>query len=114
MKLYGPANPLAILDIARSQHAGGVSRADITYPDGVMVEIRYRLPVEPSYLLANANLMPLDGRLINAATEEEEDGTYAYFAFWRPAGGRDESLTCPDTPAGAGLESDLCKTVVLG
>ncbi|WP_113705476.1 hypothetical protein [Nonomuraea lactucae] len=114
MKLYGPANPFAILDIARSQHAGGVSRADITYPDGVMVEIRYRLPVEPAYLLANADLMPINSRMINTATEEEADGTYCYFTFWCPARGRDDPLACPDTPAGVGSEFDLYKTVAVG
>ncbi|MEV0823889.1 hypothetical protein [Nonomuraea rubra] len=114
MKTSGPANPFAILDVARSEHAGGVSRAAITYPDGVIVEISYRLPVEPGYLLANADLMPIDGSLINTATEEEADGAVCYFTFWRPAGGRDESLTCPDTPSGASQEFDLCKTVVLG
>ncbi|MEU4580017.1 hypothetical protein [Nonomuraea sp. NPDC023979] len=86
--MYGPADPFAILDIARIPHAEGVSRADITYPDGVMVETRYRLPVDSDYVHAtNAHLVPTGSHMVSTATEEEEDGTFSYFTHWRPAGG---------------------------
>ncbi|GAA0835619.1 hypothetical protein ACFQVD_00840 [Streptosporangium amethystogenes subsp. fukuiense] len=80
----GPSNPFSILNTEVTELDGDIRRAEITYPDGVEIALRFPVPalMDP---LRMVGITPAYTPLIHMATDEEEDGqTYGYVSYWVP------------------------------
>jgi hypothetical protein len=95
----GPENPLNIIDVRETFLPHGVRRIEVSYPDGVEVEFRTRLPASAESGRTIAANTPEDSFWVSTHMDEGEDGfTYAFYSAWVMC--THDCSTCPVSRAG--------------